>query len=83
MEMDNIGLSAGPVISTQEEAHTVNDLTHKWKIVARCDRRDMTWRWCFERDNMASYYSFRNDGILVTVQRRDPAENVLLAKWAR
>lgn len=81
--MDNIGLSPGPVISTQEEAHTVNDLTHKWKIVARCPHTTRVWEWCFERDNMASYMSFRSDGIIATVQRRDPVETVLLAKWAR
>lgn len=81
--MDNIGLSPGPVISTQEEAHTVNDLTHKWKIIARCSRKTMLWDWCFEQDNMVSYYAFQNDGLIATVQRRDPGETVLLAKWAR
>lgn len=81
--MDNIGLSPGPVISTQEEARTVNDLTHAWKIIARCSRKTMLWEWCFEPHNMASYTSFRNDGIIATVQRRDPGETVLLAKWAR
>jgi hypothetical protein len=81
--MDNIGLSPGPVISTQEEARTVNDLTHAWKIVARCSHKTMLWSWCFERENMAAYSSFRNDGIIATVQRRDAGETVLLAKWAR
>ena len=71
------------MISTQEEAREVNDLTHAWKIVARCSRKTMLWAWYFEPHNMASYTSFRNDGIIATVQRRDESETVLLAKWAR
>ena len=81
--MDNIGLSAGPVISKQEEAHSVNDLAQNWKIIARCSRKTMLWEWCFEPHNMASYISFHSEGIIATVQRRDPGETVLLGKWAR
>jgi hypothetical protein len=81
--MDNIGLSAGPVISTQEEAHSVNHLAQNWKIIARCPHATRVWNWCFERDNMVSYYSFHNEGIIATVQRRDAGETVLLGKWAR
>jgi hypothetical protein len=32
---------------------------------------------------MTPYQSFYSDGIIATVQRRDPGETVLLAKWAR
>jgi hypothetical protein len=81
--MDNIGLSAGPVISTQEEAQSVNDLTQNWKIIARCPHATRVWNWCFLPVDMTPYQSFYNDGIIATVQRRDPGETVLLAKWAR
>jgi hypothetical protein len=81
--MDHIGLSAGPVISTQEEVHSVNDLTQNWKIIARCPHVTRVWNWCFPLVDMTPYYSFRNDGITSTVQRRDAGETVLLGKWAR
>jgi hypothetical protein len=81
--MDNIGLSTGPVISTQEEAQSVNDLAQNWKIIARCPHATRVWNWCFSPVDMTPYHSFRNDGIIATVQRRDPSETVLLGKWAR
>jgi hypothetical protein len=81
--MDNIGLSAGPVISTQQEAHNVNDLGQQWKIIARCPHATREWNWCFSPADMTPYYSFYNDGIIATVQRRDESETVLLGKWAR
>jgi len=81
--MDNIGLSAGPVISTQEEAQSVNDLAQNWKIIARCPHVTRVWNWCFPLVDMTPYQSFYSDGIIATVQRRDESETVLLAKWAR
>ena len=81
--MNNVGLSAGPVISTQEEAQSVNDLAQNWKIIARCPHATRVWSWCFPLVDMTPYQSFYSDGIIATVQRRDAGETVLLGKWAR
>jgi len=81
--MNNVGLSAGPVISTQEEAQSVNDLAQNWKIIARCPHVTRVWNWCFPLVDMTPYQSFYSDGIIATVQRRDAGETVLLGKWAR
>ena len=80
---DNIGLSAGPVISTNVEAHALHEVGFTWKIVAVCHRRRMIWKWYMDGTDVVKFQPAVNDGSIIVVQRRDPEVTVLLAKWAK
>jgi hypothetical protein len=80
---DNIGLTAGPAISTNVEAHSLNEISFAWKIVAVCHRRDMIWRWFMDGTEFVKIRPAVDDGSIIMVQRRDAEATVLLAKWAK
>jgi hypothetical protein len=80
---DNIGLTAGPVISTNVEAHSLNELSFSWKIVAVCHRRYMLWKWFMDGNEVVKVRPAVDDGSIIMVQRRDADATVLLAKWAK
>jgi len=80
---DNIGLSAGPVISTNVEAHSLHELSFAWKIVAVCHRRYMIWKWFMDGNEVVKIRPAVDDGSIIMVQRRDADATVLLAKWAK
>lgn len=80
---DNIRLSAGPVISTQEEARNFHDIGFDWKIIAKCNRRNMIWKWYMDGSEAIKVRPAVDSGIIIMVQRRDPDTTVLLAKWAK
>jgi len=80
---ENIGLTAGPVISTNVEAHALQDISFVWKIIAVCPRRDMIWRWFMDGNDVVKIRPAVDDGSIIMVQRRDPSATVLLAKWAK
>lgn len=80
---DNIGLTAGPVISTNVEAHSLHEISFTWKIVAVCHRRYMLWKWFMDVNDVIKVRPAVDDGSIIMVQRRDPEVTVLLAKWAR
>lgn len=80
---NNVGLTAGPVISTQVEAHSIRELSFQWKIVAVCNRRRMTWKWYMDGTEAVKMRPAVDDGSIIMVQRRDPDVTVLLAKWAK
>jgi hypothetical protein len=80
---ENIGLTAGPVISTNVEAHALHELSFTWKIVAVCHRRYMLWKWFMDGTEVVKIRPAVDDGSIIMVQRRDPEVTVLLAKWAK
>ena len=80
---DNIGLTAGPVISTNVEAHALHEISFEWKILAVCNRRRMIWKWFMDADSVTKVRPAVDDGSIIMVQRRDTDATVLLAKWAK
>jgi hypothetical protein len=81
--VDNIELTAGPVISTNVEAHSLHEISFEWKIVAICNRRHMTWKWYMDGTEAMKIRPAVDDGSIIMVQRRDADATVLLAKWAK
>jgi len=80
---DNVGLTAGPVISTQVEAHRLQEISFEWKILAVCHRRRMIWKWFMDGNDVVKIRPAVDDGSIIMVQRRDAEATVLLAKWAK
>jgi hypothetical protein len=71
------------MISTNVEAHSLNELSFSWKIVAVCHRRYMIWKWFMDGNEVVKIRPAVDDGSIIMVQRRDADATVLLAKWAK
>lgn len=71
---------AAPTISTQEEAHSLTDVAFDWIIVARRPNGQGEWEPTMPYEDWRLMKEIRDDGGLLTTQRRDPAGTVLLAK---
>lgn len=71
---------AAPTISTQEEAQSLTDVAFTWIIVARRPNGQGEWEPTMPYEDWRLLKEIRDDGGLLTTQRRDPAGTVLLAK---
>jgi hypothetical protein len=74
---------AAPTISTQEEALSLTDVAFDWIIVARRPNGQGEWEPTMPYEDWRLMKEIRDDGGLLTTQRRDPAGTVLLAKLRR
>lgn len=74
---------AAPAISTQEQAYSLTDVAFDWIIVAHRPNGQGEWEPTMPYEDWRLLKGIRDDGGLLTTQRRDPAGTVLLAKLRR
>lgn len=74
---------AAPTIRTQEQAMSLTDVAFDWIIVAHRPNGQGEWEPTMPYEDWRLLKGIRDDGGLLTTQRRDPAGTVLLAKLKR
>ncbi len=74
---------AAPAISTQEQAASLLDVAFNWVIVAHRPNGQGEWEPTMPYEDWRLLKEIKDDGGLLTTQRRDPAGTVLLAKLRR
>lgn len=70
----------GPMIATQEEAQSVEQIGQDWIIVATRKAGTGDWKPTMPYEEWRVFRSMVDDGAASTTQRRDQTQTVLLAR---
>jgi hypothetical protein len=70
-------------VNTNLQAESLDEITRDgWRVIALRQAHDpfYTWRWLLPPEAARAICRMRDDGVLLTVQRREIGQDVLLAK---
>lgn len=67
-------------ICTLLPVSNLSDLKHEWRVMAFRPNGSGFWDWNINLLDVSSFHSMLRDGLIVSVQRRDPDGTRLLAK---
>lgn len=67
-------------VSTLQPVKQLLLLTHEWRVIAFRPRDDGTWQWNIDRLEVPTYKKMVEEGVIVSVHRRDADGTRLLVK---